>query len=380
MVGFKSSLHDGYQYLLTVSVHEDQRIAIPSDSYLINYFNDLYDYLGVGPPVYFVTQGQNVTEIINQQALCGRFSTCDPYSLSNVLEQERKRPEISFIAEPAASWIDDYLLWLNPSLDQCCRVKKSDPSELCGAFDDDNECQVCFGDRKPAWNITLHGMPQGQEFLDYLKTWINAPTGEDCPLAGKAAYSHAIVPDYEKTTIKTTHFRTSHTPLRSQQNFIDAYASARRIADTISKNTGIKVFPYSKFYIYFDQYSTIVRLTGGLLFAALSCIFLVSAILLGSIKTGLVLSTTVLMIVVDIMGVMAIWGVSLNAVSLVNLVICVGIGVEFCSHVARAFMFPTMLDRVRGGRFRSRDARALGALVNVGGSVSSFHSLLLILG
>lgn len=209
--------------------------------------------------------------------------------------------------------------------------------------------------------------------MDYLKTWINAPTGEDCPLAGKAAYSNAVVPDYENTTIKATHFRTSHTPLRSQQNFIDAYASARRIANIISNNTGIKVFPYSKFYIFFDQYSTIVRLTGGLLLAALVCIFIVSSTLLGSIKTGLVISATVLMIVVDIMGVMAIWGVSLNAVSLVNLVICVGIGVEFCSHVARAFMFPSsnLVDRVKG-KFRSRDARALGALVNVGSSVSCF--------
>lgn len=356
-----------------ILVHIDQRIAIPSDSYLISYFNDLYDYLGVGPPVYFVTQGQNATEINNQQALCGRFSTCDTYSLSNILEQERKRPSISFIAEPAASWVDDYLLWLNPSLDQCCRVKKSDPSKLCGEFDSDFQCQVCFKDRKPAWNITLNGMPQGREFLDYLKIWIDAPTGEDCPLAGKAAYSHAIVPDQENITIKATHFRTSHTPLRSQQNFIDAYASARRIANTISQNTGIKVFPYSKFYIFFDQYSTIVRLTGGLLFAALGCIFLVSAILLGSIKTGLVISATVLMIVVDIMGVMAVWGVSLNAVSLVNLVICVGIGVEFCSHVARAFMFPSrsVVDRAKV-KFRGKDARALSALVNVGGSVSYF--------
>ena len=52
------------------------------------------------------------------------------------------------------------------------------------------------------------------------------------------------------------------------------------------------------------------------------------------------MAITVVMILVDIIGVMAIASVSLNAVSLVNLVICVGIGVEFCAHIARAFMFP----------------------------------------
>jgi Niemann-Pick C1 protein len=76
------------------------------------------------------------------------------------------------------------------------------------------------------------------------------------------------------------------------------------------------------------------------------------------------------MIVVDVIGAMAVTGVSLNAVSLVNLVICVGIGVEFCAHIARAFMFPSraIMDRAPT-KFRGKDARAWTAMVNVGGSV-----------
>ena len=348
----------------------DQRIAIPTGSYLINYFDDLYDYFAVGPPLYFVNREFNITERDNQQALCGRFSTCSPLSLSNIIEQERKRSEISYIAEPAASWIDDFMLWLNPSLDQCCRVKRSDPTELCGPYDSDFQCQVCFEDRDPGWNITLGGMPEGEEFMDYLKIWMNAPTGEMCPLAGKAAYSSAIVPNYDDRTISASHFRSSHKPLTSQADFIAAYAAARRIAKEVSRTAGTEIFPYSKFYIFFDQYSSIARLTAGLIIAALVCIFIVTSTLLGSLQTGAVVAGTVAMIVVDIMGVMALWGVSLNAVSLVNLVICVGIGVEFCAHIARAFMFPAA-SVVARAKFHGNDARAWCALVNVGGSVCS---------
>ena len=346
----------------------DQRIAIPRGSYLIDYFDDLYDYFAVGPPVYFVSKESNVTDRENQQDLCGRFSTCSPLSLANIIEQERKRPGVSYLSEPAASWIDDFMLWLNPSLEGCCRVKKGDDHELCGPYD--IQCKVCFEDRDPGWNITLDGMPQGQEFMDYLKMWIDAPTGEECPLAGKAAYSTAVVPDYGKTTISASHFRTSHKPLTSQADFIAAYAAARRIAREVSRTAGAEIFPYSKFYIFFDQYSTIVRLTTGLIIAALTAIFAVSSTLLGSVKTGAVVTVTVGMIVVDIIGVMVLWGVSLNAVSLVNLVICVGIGVEFCAHIARAFMFPaaSVVKRARV-KFRGRDARAWSALVNIGGSV-----------
>lgn len=78
----------------------DQRLALPSDSYLVNYFNALDAFLDVGPPVYFVAKGVDVSTRPVQQAICGRFSTCEELSLANVLEAERKRPDSSFIAEP----------------------------------------------------------------------------------------------------------------------------------------------------------------------------------------------------------------------------------------------------------------------------------------
>ncbi|KAG4032644.1 hypothetical protein MFRU_006g01140 [Monilinia fructicola] len=339
-----------------VALGLDQRVAIPDGSYLIPYFNDLYDYFDSGPPVYFVTRELNVTERKHQQQLCSRFTTCETESLANILESERKRPEISYIAATPASWIDDYFRWLDPSLDSCCVEGGS----------------ACFENRDPAWNITLNGMPEGREFIHYLEKWIASPTDDDCPLGGQAAYGNALVIDSERDTIPASHFRTSHTPLHSQEDFIAAYASARRIADGMSEKSGLEVFPYSVYYIFFDQYTTIIGLTATLLCSALVLILFISSILLGSLKTGAVVTVTVIMIVTDIIGTMAIFNVSLNAVSLVNLIICVGIGVEFCAHIARAFMFPsrTVMDRAKN-KFRNRDARAWTALVNVGGSVFS---------
>jgi Niemann-Pick C1 protein len=365
MVIFLGIFTAGISLLPKVSLGLDQRVAIPDDSYLIPYFNDLYDYFDSGPPVYFVTRELNVTEREHQQQLCSRFTTCRQESLTNILEQERKRPSVSYISSTPASWVDDYFAWLEPGLDKCC-VENG---------------ETCFENRDPAWNITLYGMPEGDEFIHYLQKWIDSPTDADCPLGGKASYGGALVIDAERKTIAASHFRTSHTPLRSQENFIDAMASARRIADGLKESTGIDVFPYSIFYIFFDQYSTIVRLTATLLGAALAMILLVSSILLGSIRTGIVVTVTVIMIVIDIIGTMALFHVSLNAVSLVNLIICVGIGVEFCAHIARAFMFPSraVMERAKT-KFRGRDARAWTALVNVGGSVFSGITITKLLG
>lgn len=354
----------GLALLPNVQLGLDQRIAIPSDSYLIKYFDDLYDYFEAGPPVYFITRDLNVTQRSHQQDLCGRFSTCETFSLSNVLEQERKRPEVSYIADATASWLDDFFLWLNPSLDECC----------VDGF------ETCFENRDPAWNVTLYGMPEGQDFISYLERWIESPTTAECPLAGKAAYGNALVIDNSSLSIPASHFRTSHTPLRSQSDFIAAYKSARRISESIKEHTGVTVFPYSKFYIFFDQYVSIVHLSTALIGSALAFILLISSVLLGSLATGLTVTVTVTMIVVDIIGTMSLIGVSLNAVSLVNLIICVGIGVEFCAHIARAFSVPSPSLLERTSTFRGKDARAWAALVNVGGSVFSGITVTKLLG
>ncbi|KAI1436206.1 patched family-domain-containing protein [Xylaria sp. CBS 124048] len=343
----------------------DQRVALPDDSYLIDYFNDMYKYLDAGPPVYFVTKGLNATERSHQQDICSRFSTCEQLSLATVLEQERKRPDVSYISSPTASWIDDFFLWLKPENEACCK----------------EDGKVCFAGRNPPWNITLSGMPEGQEFVHYLEKFLSAPTTDECPLGGRAAYGQAVVVNSTNVDIPASHFRTAHKPLRSQDDFINAYAAARRIADQVSATIGAEVFPYSIFYIFFDQYASIVKLTSTLLGSAVGIIFAVSTILLGSMVTGLVVTVTVVMTVVDIIGAMAIFNVSLNAVSLVNLIICVGIAVEFCAHIARAFTFPagSVMERAKS-RFRGRDARAWTALINVGGSVFSGITVTKLLG
>jgi Niemann-Pick C1 protein len=345
----------------------DQRIAIPSDSYLIPYFNDLYDYLDVGPPVYFVTRELNITERQPQKEICGRFSTCDEGSLANIIEAERKRPEVSYLSASAANWLDDFFLWLNPQNENCCVDAKGKP---------------CFQDRQPAWNMTLHGMPEGEEFIHYLERWVEAPTTAECPIGGKAAYSDALVINSKHSTIPASHFRTSHTPLRSQQDFIAAYEAARRISREISKDVETEVFPYSKFYIFFDQYTSIVRLTGALLGSALAAVLVITTILLGSLVTAFIVTLVVGMTVSAIIGSMAIMGVSLNAVSLVNLIICVGISVEFTAHIARAFTFPSRatMEKAPRHRFRGRDARAWTAMVNVASSVISGITITKVLG
>jgi Niemann-Pick C1 protein len=215
----------------------------------------------------------------------------------------------------------------------------------------------------------MDGLPEGPEFMKYLKVWLEAPSNEECPLGGKAGYSSAL--SLAEASVEASHFRTFHSPLKSQSDYINSYESAHRIANDISERSGVTVFPYSLHYVFFEQYSHIVATTQEILGLGLAAVLVITALLLGSWRTGTIVAGTVALTVVSVMGVMGIWGISLNAISLVNLVISLGISVEFCSHIARAFMGAgsgITLDHVSAQK--ERDERTWSALVDVGPSVS----------
>ena len=216
----------------------------------------------------------------------------------------------------------------------------------------------------------MDGLPEDEEFMQYFKQWWISPTSEDCPLAGKASFGTAISIDEAGTRVDASHFRTFHTPLKNQGDFINAFAAAHRIADEISADIGASVFPYSVFYVFFDQYAHIIAMTQEMLGLGLASVLFLTAILLGSWRTGTIVTGVVALTVVTVMGVMSIWGISLNAISLVNLVISLGIAVEFCAHVARAFMSAgTGLPIDHPSGQKERDERMWTALVDVGPSV-----------
>ena len=96
---------------------------------------------------------------------------------------------------------------------------------------------------------------------------------------------------------------------------------------------------------------------------SLSAVFLMSFILLGlNLGPALIITVTVAMVTADMFGLMYVWGITLNAVSLVNLVMSVGISVEFSSHITRSFTI---------SKCKTRVEKAYDALIKTGPSVLS---------
>ncbi|KAH7664268.1 Protein patched/dispatched protein [Dioscorea alata] len=358
----------------------EQQIALPRDSYLQDYFNDLSKYLKVGPPLYFVVKDFNYSLESNQTNQLCSISQCDSNSLANEITKASLTPESSYIAKPAASWLDDFLVWLSPEAFGCCRkfVNGSycppDDQPPCCQPDKGscsvggicNDCTMCF------LSSDLHnGRPSTVQFKEKLPWFLDALPSSNCAKGGKGAYTSSVdLTGYDSGLIQASSFRTYHTPLNKQSDYVSSMKAALDFSSRISDALQIQVFPYSVFYIFFEQYLHIWKTAVINIAIGLGAVFVVCLVITCSLWTSSIILMVLAMIIVDMMGVMALLEIQLNAVSVVNLVMSVGIAVEFCVHITHAFSIAS----------GDRETRAKEALCTMGASVFSGITLTKLVG
>jgi Niemann-Pick C1 protein len=119
-----------------------------------------------------------------------------------------------------------------------------------------------------------------------------------------------------------------HTVLSTSNDFVNAMISANQISESITKmlnknsDTKYEVFPYSIFYVFYEQYLTIWQDATMQLVLTLVAIFISTFILLSfDLFTALIVTLLIAIIIIDMVGIMFMWNIELNAISLVNLVI-----------------------------------------------------------
>ncbi|KAH9654814.1 SSD domain-containing protein [Citrus sinensis] len=213
----------------------------------IGYFDNTTEYLRVGPPLYFVVKDYNYSsESRHTNQLCS-ISQCDSNSLLNEISRASSIPELSYIAKPAASWLDDFLVWTSPEAFGCCR--KFVNGTYCPPDDQ------CF-----RHSDLVNNRPSTEQFREKLPWFLNALPSADCAKGGHGAYSTSVdLNGYESGIIQASEFRTFHTPLNKQGDYVNSLRAAREFSSRMSDTLKINIFPYSVFYIFFEQYLDIWR-------------------------------------------------------------------------------------------------------------------------
>ncbi|KAM4728014.1 patched domain-containing protein 3 [Anableps anableps] len=100
----------------------------------------------------------------------------------------------------------------------------------------------------------------------------------------------------------------------------------------------IELLVYHPAFIYFDQYIVISDSTIQTILIAVTAMLLVSLILIPNPLCSICVAFAICSVVVGVAGFMSLWGVSLDSISMINLIMCIGFSVDFSAHISYAFV------------------------------------------
>ncbi|XP_048518138.1 NPC intracellular cholesterol transporter 1 homolog 1b [Dendroctonus ponderosae] len=342
----------------SVELGLEQELSMPTDSHVLKYFQYLSKLLGTGPPIYWVTKGSvDFTSLEVRNKMCSGVG-CDDNSIVTQLYLAAQAKNITYVSTQANSWLDDFHDWANSS--QCCKEFITN-SSFCPHTYTTDLCWSC--------NLSAGDLDYPSNYSRYLPYFLMDNPDSSCAKGGHASYYQGIsflTDEIGYTNVTASSIMSYHTVLTTSKDYIEALKYARFIADQLTETLGIdgvEIFPYSIFYVFYEQYLTIwVDLLENLSYSML-LVFAVSLVVTGfDLFAASVVLLTVAMIVVHLMGFMYVWNISLNAISLVNLIMSVGIAVEFCGHLVHSYTFSSE---------KSSLDRAIDSLGNMGSSILS---------
>jgi len=253
IIVFLGFLFTSLSLLPRVSTGLDQKLSMPRDSYVLDYFESLAKYLSVGVPVYFVIKGgQNYSAIEIQNTICST-SGCNIDSLLNQVNQATLQSNYTKLAVPANSWLDDYFDWVSSG--DCCRVFANETTRFCPSSLNVTNCISC-----PVTYQNETNRPINADFYKYLKFFLKDNPGLKCAKGGHAAYGEALeILDQNEFNIGATFFMAYHSVGITSTDFIESLRHANEISANITNmmriyakkytnNTdyinSIEVFPY----------------------------------------------------------------------------------------------------------------------------------------
>lgn len=143
--------------------------------------------------------------------------------------------------------------------------------------------------------------------------------------------------------------------------FIEAMDETRKmVAEWNASSELPKSFPYSDKYISIEGFKIIKTELFRNVGLAIACVSVIVLLTIGSVGTTILITLNVAFCIVEILGFMFASGIVIDSVSVINIVLAVGLSVDYSAHIGHCFM-------TKGGT--SRDIRATEALADIGASV-----------
>ncbi len=100
----------------------------------------------------------------------------------------------------------------------------------------------------------------------------------------------------------------------------------------------VELLVYHPAFIYFDQYTVIMDNTIQTILVAVIVMLAISLVLIPNPLCSIWVAFAICSVIVGVTGFMALWGVNLDSISMINLVMCIGFSVDFSAHISYSFV------------------------------------------
>ncbi|KAL9950578.1 hypothetical protein ACROYT_G043094 [Oculina patagonica] len=172
--------------------------------------------------------------------------------------------------------------------------------------------------------------------------------------------------------ITATRMNLRHKSINSTRKEVKAMEKLRDRVGSVFPNDS-QAFPFSPFYLSFETNKVISKELFRNMGLALLTVMLVTPVALTNLRTCFLVFTCVGLTLVNIMGTMHFWGLTIDIVTTMFLVLAVGLSVDYASHIGHMFM------TIPGSRLE----RALVTLRDIGpavwnGGFSTFLAVVLL--
>ncbi|XP_022050987.2 patched domain-containing protein 3-like [Acanthochromis polyacanthus] len=122
----------------------------------------------------------------------------------------------------------------------------------------------------------------------------------------------------------------------------------------------VELLVFHPAFIYFDQYTVITENTVQTILVAVVVMLVVSLVLIPNPLCSACVAFAVCSVITGVTGFMSLWGVNLDSISMINLVMCIGFSVDFSAHISYSFISSAKSDA---------NEKAMHALAHLGNPI-----------
>eukprot|EP00904_Undaria_pinnatifida_P001827 jgi/Undpi1/11645/HiC_scaffold_36.g13940.m1 len=201
------------------------------------------------------------------------------------------------------------------------------------------------------------------EFYSSLKAFLSSPDG--------VRYNSSVILEASDGSVSAAAIQAEYSGAINGEasKQVDAMVDFRSLVDSFD----FEAFPWSESYLDWETFQIIYRELVQGLGLCLLAVFVLTLILIAHPTTALLVFLCVTLTIVDVLGIMYFWDLSIDTVAVINLVLAVGLSVDYAAHVGHSFM-------IKAG---TRDERMVQAISDIGvavihGGVSTFLAVVLL--